>query len=518
MKALIKGGLCVALSWLASGASAQELPVKWQAAGAKNSTSTSVVSPATTKTDSNVRPVTLSVPTPLDGVAPPPSSGGFAPIIRAQAPVDKNVPPVPILDVVEEPKRLEVEKGKDKDKNFTPPPPQVTPSPVYGNLGINAENCLTDSCCPAWCGPAWRGPSCCDSNCGDRPRFWMGAEYLMWWQRGQSVPPLVISSPPGTQPLLGLPTTTVLYDAVPSPTQSGARFNLGMWMPHFCCNLGVEVSYFFLGRTSNTSAYSSNGDPILARPFNDTTPGNQGPNAEIVAITGVNGTATIHTFSELWGIEGNLRYKWCRGPCYWLDIVGGYRYLNLSEGIDITEDRTFTRAGVRSVEQESFHTRNQFNGAQIGLDGEVRFCQRMFFGMNAKIAAGNVYQIIDVNGSTTFTNVPVPPGNSTQTGALLATPTNIGRYTSSRFGVAPELGLKIGIDLTDHLRLFVGYDFLYISNVVRPGDQIDTNVNQAFRPTIVGPGIGGGPLQPTVPFRTSNYWAQGLNLGLQYRF
>ena len=69
------------------------------------------------------------------------------------------------------------------------------------------------------------------------------------------------------------------------------------------------------------------------------------------------------------------------------------------------------------------------------------------------VAIGSVYQSINIDGSTTFTNVPVPPGNSTQVGALLATPTNIGRFTSNRFGVASEVGLKLGIDLTDQPRL-----------------------------------------------------------------
>ena len=79
-------------------------------------------------------------------------------------------------------------------------------------------------------------------------------------------------------------------------------------------------------------------------------------------------------------------------------------------------------------------------------------------------------------------------------------------------------GLKLGIDVTDHLRIFAGYDFLYLSSVVRPGDQIDLNVSPSFRPTIFGPGAGGGPRQPAVLYRTSDYWAQGFNFGLMYRY
>jgi len=41
----------------------------------------------------------------------------------------------------------------------------------------------------------------------------------------------------------------------------------------------------------------------------------------------------------------------------------------------------------------------------------------------------------------------------------------------------PELNLKIGYDITPNLRAYVGYDFLFISSVVRPAEQIDLHVN-----------------------------------------
>ena len=56
--------------------------------------------------------------------------------------------------------------------------------------------------------------------------------------------------------------------------------------------------------------------------------------------------------------------------------------------------------------------------------------------------------------------------------------------------------------------------------VVRPGEQIDTNVNTRFRPPL--PGFAAvtptGPAVPAVLFRNTDYWAQGLNFGLQYRY
>ncbi|MGG7379585.1 BBP7 family outer membrane beta-barrel protein, partial [Escherichia coli] len=69
------------------------------------------------------------------------------------------------------------------------------------------------------------------------------------------------------------------------------------------------------------------------------------------------------------------------------------------------------------------------------------------------------------------------PGGQTSAvvGGLLALPSNIGNFQRNRFGVVPQVGLKVGYNLTDNLRVYVGYDFLWWCNVVRPGDQIDTN-------------------------------------------
>jgi hypothetical protein len=123
-----------------------------------------------------------------------------------------------------------------------------------------------------------------------------------------------------------------------------------------------------------------------------------------------------------------------------------------------------------------------------------------------------------VDGNTTFTNFPAPFGG-TFPGGLLALPgTNIGNYADTRFGVLPEFGVRFGYDITEHCRVFVGYNFLYLNTVVRPGDQIDLRVNPTFQPSAAGPGAGIGPRFPTMPFHTTSYWAQGLTFGLQYRY
>jgi len=81
--------------------------------------------------------------------------------------------------------------------------------------------------------------------------------------------------------------------------------------------------------------------------------------------------------------------------------------------------------------------------------------------------------------------------------------------------LVPELGVKFGYNFTEHLRGYVGYDVLYASNVVRPGDQVDTFVNSSFIPPRGTP--VGAPL-PHFQFRTTDFWAQGVSFGLELRY
>jgi hypothetical protein len=79
----------------------------------------------------------------------------------------------------------------------------------------------------------------------------------------------------------------------------------------------------------------------------------------------------------------------------------------------------------------------------------------------------------------------------------------------------PELGANVGYQLTQRLKLNVGYTFLYWSNLIRPGDQIDTTVN----PNLLPPAIAGNTfLGPAFEVRETDYWVQGLSIGGEYRW
>ena len=95
---------------------------------------------------------------------------------------------------------------------------------------------------------------------------------------------------------------------------------------------------------------------------------------------------------------------------------------------------------------------------------------------------------------------------------------NVG-FTHDHFAVVPEGQVRLGYQFTRRLQGFVGYNFLYLRDVVRPGNQIDRNIN-ATQNALFG-GTGGvltGPAAPPPQFTHSDFWAHGVNFGLEFRY
>jgi Putative beta barrel porin-7 (BBP7) len=92
--------------------------------------------------------------------------------------------------------------------------------------------------------------------------------------------------------------------------------------------------------------------------------------------------------------------------------------------------------------------------------------------------------------------------------------------------------VNVGFKLTDWMNFRVGYTFLYISDVVRPGAQIDRNINSNTQPltgpTVFDPVTGApigtafsavsAPARPQFTFQRDEFWAQGVNFGLEFKF
>jgi hypothetical protein len=396
----------------------------------------------------------------------------------------------------------------------TLPPGNLVPGPA-----VLPES---SSCAPAACGCEDICRPCC-SVCGPEGRFWASAEYLLWWFQGGRVPPLVTTSPVASGGVLGEPGTTVLFGGsrLDEDAHSGGRFTVGGWLNE-CQTIGLDADYFFLGSRSNDFTAGGNGLPgsqLIARPIVNAITGME--TAEIVASPGTV-AGTIHVTSSSWlqGAGTNLVANVCCTCCSRVDLFAGFRYLELREGIGITEDLAVNPdvpniGGSTFGVADQFDTRNQFYGGTLGARAEYRW-GNLFADLLGSVALGSTHEEIDIQGSTVIT----PPGGTPTTfaGGVLALPTNIGHYSRDRFAVAPEFSLHVGYQVTQSTRAFVGYSFLYLSNVVRPGDVIDRTVNLSQLPTTMGAGSLTGPARPAVLFKDTEFWAQGVDFGLEFRF
>ena len=75
--------------------------------------------------------------------------------------------------------------------------------------------------------------------------------------------------------------------------------------------------------------------------------------------------------------------------------------------------------------------------------------------------------------------------------------------------------MTFGYQIAPRVRVLVGYTVVYWSNVVRPGEQIDLNVNTDLLPPAIDTD---GLMAPSFAFNDTSFWAQGINLGLDWRW
>jgi hypothetical protein len=368
-------------------------------------------------------------------------------------------------------------------------------------------------------------------------------EYLLWWIKDGPVPPLVTTGSPSPNRTpadltgaLGQPTTVILFGQsnLDYGTFSGMRLTLGGWLT---CDqtFGLEASAFLLEQRSVhfAAASDANGNPPLYIPaiFNN---GTTAIEDRLAIAEPFNATQTAGGFAgsllwasqtRLWGWELNAVFGgW--SSCNWEgSFLAGFRYADLEENLGLVASVTTlavpgeTGSFVTSL-ADQFTTRNQFYGGQIGAKLGYRW-SFLSADVIGKIALGDSHQSVSINGVSSLTggSVPIPPGPGVFPGGFFAQPTNMGRRTQDDFTVIPELQVKVGCDILPGLRAYVGYDIMYWNQVVRPGSQIDRNLNLTQSPAIsqTSTGLVGAAL-PQPQFNKTDFYANGLMFGLELRY
>jgi hypothetical protein len=382
----------------------------------------------------------------------------------------------------------------------TPPPPATDSPPTI----VNPDPASRES------------PSGVDAQ-DHAHGFWVSAEYLLWWLKNGRVPPLVTAGGNGVQ---GSSGTQVLVDNLnfDDGVRQGGRFALGYWFENDAC-IGIEADFLFLAGQQSDARFSSDRNPVLAQPFLNAVTGT--PDATLVASPGIaTGTVTIGARTSLWGAEANLAAGLIRSDWFHVTALGGFRFLRLTDEVTSAEQfQVFPNVpgfgGSKVALRDDFRTLNSFYGGQLGLEtgGQLG---RLAINLRGTLALGQMHQVADVNGATNALSL-----NGTTTlfqGGLYALASNSGHHQRDELAFIPEVDLNVGLQVTRHLTLCAGYSFLWVNTVARAGEQIDPVVNVSQFPIRSGNGPLVGPARPAFHFNGTNFWAQGINLGLELSY
>lgn len=350
-------------------------------------------------------------------------------------------------------------------------------------------------------------------------RFFFDADYIYWWLQGDNLPALATTGPLGSPQsqagVIGAPGTQTLYGGRDNQGYSGGRFTTGISFNDQ--RIGI-AEFGFLGLGGSIGGLNVPGDNtnILARPFFNTFTGLN--DAQLIAYPGLRqGGLSIFGDQSAYGVESNVRPNLIKTRRWKVDAVVGFRWFQFEDNLRINESLLTTTTSSNGVPggtslaiREHFDAQNDFWGGQLGLVAE--WARGIFFlRLQGKCALGVSYQQYQVGATTSIT---APNGSVFNSiGGILANTTNIGSDSqNSMFGVLPEFGVNVGVRLASRARLHAGYSFLYLSQVVRPSNLINTN----YDPDLAPPSdIPGGARRPSQSFGTSEVWLQGLNVGLE---
>lgn len=362
--------------------------------------------------------------------------------------------------------------------------------------------------------------TCCSPFC-----LWVDlrADLLYWYTSGTTLPALVTTSPQGTNRniagILGETGTSVLFgdNTVNDGGSPGLRVIGDFWFDP-SRTYGVQIGYTFLDQQVASFSASSNGNPILARPFLNAVTGLQ--DASLLAYPAVaTGSIDIELTSQLHSANVLFRMREFSEPCRFIDLLAGYRFAKLQDTLGIHEQmvsidtQSEVDPGTTMAVLDNFDADNTFNGIEIGFTKQ-RSLLRGLLDFRATVALGNTHSVVTIGGSTT-TTVPNDPVPVVSPAGMLALDSNSGQFEHDYFSSISELSLRYQHHLCCGWEASIGYTLMYWSDVVRAGEQIDTELNPSEFPPV---GTVAGPAHPTFDFHTSGLLAQGLNLGLEKRF
>lgn len=357
------------------------------------------------------------------------------------------------------------------------------------------------------------------SSGGVDPVRWASLEYVNLWTSAPTLRfPLVTTGDAAGAGRLGAPGTRVLLGDGPLAMGSfpSGRLTLGGWFDDDE-NLGAEFSVLFSGvRAAHFQAASdSAGAPLLAIPFSDVTGATPQESSLVISQPGVRqGNISADDANAFFSMEldGLVELSdLLPGDAYRTTLVGGLRFLTFKERFQL-DSASSDLSGLSSTTNDIFMDKDYFSGGDFGLRTSRRF-KRFTVELTAKTAIGVTQQYQYITSQHGLAFYPTRVDYSARDG-LFSQGTNISYfYPHYAFSVVPSARLRLGYDLTQHLRLTLSYEAFLWTRVMRPSDQIDRQINLS---QLSGPLAGAA--RPAVLSNRTDFWAQGFSVGLQYNY
>lgn len=383
-------------------------------------------------------------------------------------------------------------------------------------------------------------------------RYYGKAEYLIWKFKDAPQPPLQLTLPltqsgfDNFQNNVLLPGTAIQYNG-----RSGARFTLGFWADEDH-DLGVEGTFFIFDQKQESFNVNQVANPTITITVQQnvvtTFPGPPvvTTQEQIPIDIILPGQLTVNTIgragpTQFLGGEINARStRGYFGGMIW-DFIAGVRYLSLEENFTVNETINLTLANPSTIfvnglvppgfvptiptltgtsvfttsSNNQISTRNQFYGAQVGTSFEWWLAPRVLFTGWGKLGVGGMLETVRLDSVTsTVSGATVTAGPGGLLGPV------VGNVNSShvKYAVIPEFNINFGYQVTRNIRTLIGYNFMYVTTVARPGDQISFS-SSTTQFTIAGTqSSSGNVLQPNFTYKDTDFYVQGLTTGIELRW
>lgn len=386
--------------------------------------------------------------------------------------------------------------------------------------------------------------------------FWAKGEVLYWMFKPQNLAtPLVTTVQPQSAinlannfGAIAQPNTVILFgnQALNTGVISGGKATIGA-IPFDL--LPVEWSGFWLNQNNVVFLAKTSGQTLsdlFARPILQTNVVNAQniPQEGVVLVgspsaggaagaAGFGGAIDIRARENLWGIESTTYIPIGASDTLFFDAIVGLKHTELNESLEITNyissvnnvfvipfngDPLGFGPGATTVAYDNFSTVNKFNGATLGAR-TVLGLRRLGLIFDAKLGLGMTNMNLNIygNSSLILPNAGIR-GITTVPQGVLALNSNSGVTSSSQFTYMPEVAAHFVLKLTRNCRLFASYSAMYWSNVIRPGDQLDSRVDTRQIPTAFSfvPGFTG--TSPARHFVETDFFAHGISVGVWIGF